>query len=117
MLQVQQGGPHRQRLYRGDGAAHLLQVREGRPSAQGLQLEVKKRVSPVAVTLEQSSEVHTPLKGAIDKGGSKSGGQPDLTAGKTQTGQVILRLSAMRKIDRDTRLVLLRGYLRNAQSG
>jgi hypothetical protein len=71
----------------------------------------------VAVTQGQPCDVHTPLKGAIDKGGGESGGPPDLMASKTQTGQVILRLSAMRKIDRNTRLVLLRGYIRNTQSG
>ena len=74
-------------------------------------------MSPVAVTQGQPCDVHTPLKGAIDKGGGESGGPPDLMASKTQTGQVILRLSAMRKIDRNTRLVLLRGYIRNTQSG
>ena len=115
MLQVQQGGPHRQRLHGGNGASHLLQVRQGRPPAQGLP-EVKKRVSPVAVTQEQPCDVHTPLKGAIDKGGGTTGdGIKGITT--APAGQVTLRLSTTRKIDRDTRLVLLRGYIRSAQSG
>jgi hypothetical protein len=69
------------------------------------------------VAQERACDVTTPLKGATDKGGGESGGPPDSKASKTQTGQVILRLSATRKIDRDTRLVLLRGYIRSAHSG
>jgi len=68
------------------------------------------------VTQETSCEVHTPLKGAIDKGGEAA--SRDTSAVTTvPVGQVILRLSAMRKIDKDTRLLLLRGYIRSAQSG
>src|ERR1700712_4024915 len=73
---------------------------------------------------EQTCNVHATLKGGIDKGGGAATGKPEPAAGSGQkaadstraAGHVILRLSATRKVDRDTRLVLLRGYIRSQRS-